>query len=142
MNSKVDIQVRAMNAADWRDLQAGSHWENQGEDLKHFTGIAWYRVDVQVPADWNGLNARAVFEGVDDSFECWVNGKSVGRFGDPETETTIWLERQVADLAGALRPGGVNTIVLRVVDHAGAGGLWKPVFLTTGPVGVHSRLLH
>ena len=130
------------NTAAWRDLQAGSHWENQGEDLQHFTGVAWYVVTVYVPEDWDGLDARAVFEGVDDSFECWLNGESVGRFGDPATEHTIWLERQTAELGRRLKPGQANTITLRVVDHMGAGGLWKPVFLTTGPIGRRSRLLH
>ena len=128
--------------ADWRDLRAGSHWENQGEDLKHFTGVAWYRIDVDVPADWQGLDARAVFDGVDDSFELWLNGEPAGSFGDPVTKTTIWLERQVAELGQRLRPGGKNTLVLRVVDHAGAGGLWKPAFLTTGPADARSKLLH
>jgi hypothetical protein len=129
-------------AAPWRELRAGSHWENQGDDLKHFTGVAWYRVDVDVPADWQGLAARAVFEGVDDSFHCWLNGELVGTFGDAATRTTIWLERQVAELDTKLRAGVRNTLVLRVVDHAGAGGLWKPVFLTTGPAGKGAPLLH
>lgn len=127
---------------DWRDLRAGSHWENQGEDLKHYTGIAWYRIDVEVPADWRDLDVRAVFEGVDDSFEFWLDGEAAGTFGDPVARKTIWLERQVAELGRRLVPGARNTLVLRVVDHAGAGGLWKPVFLTTGPTGDTSRLLH
>lgn len=129
-------------AAPWRDLRAGAHWENQAEDLRHFTGVAWYRIDVDVPADWAGLAARAVFEGVDDSFELWVDGEPAGRFGDPEQKITIWLERQVAELGQRLRPGRRNTLVLRVVDHAGSGGLWKPAFLTTGPADSRSRLLH
>lgn len=124
----------------WRDLRAGSHWENQGEDLRHFTGIGWYRVDVEIPPDWLGLDVRAVFEGVDDSFELWLDGAPAGSFGDPVTKTTIWLEEQVAELE-PLSPGR-HTLVLRVVDHAGAGGLWKPVYLTTGPTGPASRLLH
>jgi hypothetical protein len=128
--------------ADWRDLKANSHWENQGEDLKHYTGVAWYRVDVAVPADWQGLDARAVFEGVDDSFEAWLDGAPIGRFGDPATRTTVWLERQVAELGTRLRAGATNTFVLRVVDHAGAGGLWKPVFLTTAPASRADPLLH
>jgi hypothetical protein len=127
-------------AADWRDLRAGSHWENQGEDLKHYTGVAWYRVDIEVPAGFAGHAARAVFEGVDDSFVCWLDGEEVGRFGDPATQQTIWLERQVAELGQRLGPGR-HTLVLRVVDHQGAGGLWKPVFLTTGPAGALSELL-
>lgn len=129
-------------AAPWRDLRAGSHWENQAADLEPYTGVAWYRVDVEVPASWRELHAQAVFEGVDDSFELWVNGQPAGTFGDAATRTSIWLERQVADLRGRLRAGESNTLVLRVVDHAGAGGLWKPVFLTTGPTDARSKLLH
>ncbi|MCA8966879.1 MAG: hypothetical protein KDC48_18505, partial [Planctomycetes bacterium] len=124
----------------WRDLRAGSHWENQAEDLRQYTGIAWYRVDVDIPADWQDQDARAVFEGVDDSFELWLDGEPAGAFGDPVTKRTIWLERQVAELGRRLTPGR-HTLVLRVVDHAGAGGLWKPVFLTTGPTDDRSKLL-
>jgi len=126
--------------AEWRDLQAGSHWENQGADLEHYTGVAWYRVDVDIPEEWRGQSARAVFDGVDDSFELWLDGESIARFGDPATNTTIWLERQVAELGERLTPGR-HVLVLRVVDHAGAGGLWKPVFLTTGPAGAQGELL-
>src|SRR5690606_26463094 len=125
---------------DWRDLKAGSHWENQGEDLKHFTGIGWYRVDVDVPEDWRGLDARCVLDGVDDSFHIWLNGELIGTFGDEATKTTIWLEQQVAELGQRLKPGEPNSLVLRVCDHAGAGGLWKPVRLTTGPVGPGQQL--
>jgi hypothetical protein len=127
---------------DWRDLKAGSHWENQGDDLKHYTGVAWYRADVAVPADWQDATVRAVFEGVDDSFELWLDGEPAGTFGDAAARRTIWLERQVAELGTRLRAGATNTLVLRVVDHAGAGGLWKPVFLTTGPAGSAEPLLH
>lgn len=136
-------QMPATDAAapPWRDLQAGSHWENQGDDLKQYTGVAWYRVDVDVPDDWAGLDARAVFDGVDDSFELWLDGEPAGSFGDAATRHTIWLERQVAELGGRLTPGR-HTLVLRVVDHAGAGGLWKPAFLTTGPAGRTAPRLH
>ncbi|MFT4512296.1 MAG: hypothetical protein ACI89X_002734 [Planctomycetota bacterium] len=135
-NPKLDVSSK-----DWRDLKAGSHWENQGEDLKHFTGVAWYRVDVDVPADWGGIEARCVLEGVDDSFHFWLNGELLGVFGDEASKTTIWLQPQVAELNQKLRAGERNTIVLRVVDHAGAGGLWKPVRLTTGPIGTSGKLL-
>ena len=133
---KLDVTTK-----DWRDLKAGSHWENQGEDLKHFTGVGWYRVDVHVPEDWRGIDARCVLDGVDDSFHIWLNGELLGVFGDEASKTTIWLEQQVAELKQRLQPGKRNTIVLRVVDHAGAGGLWRPVRLTTGPVGTATDLL-
>ncbi len=127
------------NASAWRDMPAGSHWENHGDDVMHFTGIAWYRVDFELDARWAGQPARAVFEGIDDSAIVWLDGRELARFGDPATKTTIWLERQQAEL-GALAPGR-HTLTLRVVDHAGAGGLWKPVYLTSGPVGEVRELL-
>jgi len=123
-------------AAPWRELRAGSHWENQSEDLKHYTGVAWYRVDVDVPADWQGLAARVVFEGVDDSFQFWLNGEPCGAFGDAATRTTIWLERQVAELGTKLRAGARNTLVLRVVGHPGAG---SPCSTPPGPADSGSR---
>jgi len=127
-------------SAPWRDLAAGLHWENQAKDLEHYTGIAWYRIDLEVPADWPPGDARAVFEGVDDSFECFLDGESLGSRGDPATGVTIWLETQVIELGARLRPGR-HVLVLRVVDHGGAGGLWKPAYVTTGPVGPIRTLL-
>lgn len=127
--------------AAWRDLRAGAHWEGQAEDLRHYTGIAWYRVDVDVPGPWQDRDARLVLEGVDDSYELWLDGRAIAAAGDATTKQTIWLERQVIELGRSLAPGR-HTLVLRVVDHAGAGGLWKPAFLTTGPTDNRSRLLH
>lgn len=133
----------ANDASGWRTIRAGEHWEGQGEDLgrplQHYDGVAWYRVDVDVPASFAGHAARAVFEGIDDSAIVWLDGAEVGRFGDPVTRKSVWQERSVAEL-GPLAPGR-HVLVARVVDHAGAGGLWKPVYLTTGPAGDASTLL-
>jgi hypothetical protein len=131
-----------VSTADWRDLRAGAHWEGQAEDLKHYDGIAWYRIDVDVPADWQGKDARAVFDGVDDSYVIWLNGEEIAAFGDPATNKSVWLERTVAELGQRLKAGQRNCVVLRVVDHGGAGGIWRPAFLTTGPAGGESTLLH
>ena len=133
----------ATDVSGWQTIRAGAHWEGQGEDqgtsLEHYDGVAWYRVDVDVPPSFAEHDARVVFEGIDDSAIVWLDGAEVGRFGDPATRKTVWLERSVAEL-GRLAPGR-HALVVRVVDHAGAGGLWKPVFLTTGPTGAASSLL-
>jgi hypothetical protein len=129
-----------VGAAPWRDLRAGSHWENQGDDLVHYDGVAWYRVDVDVPAGF-ATGSRLVFEGIDDSGIVWLDGEQVGAFGDPATETSVWLQRSVAELGGRLTPGR-HSIAVRVVDHGGAGGLWKPVFVTTGHAEDQDQLLH
>ncbi len=124
----------------WRDLRAGSHWENQAEDLRTYTGIAWYRIDLDVPTDWPNTSAALVLEGVDDSCECFLDGVSIGRCGDLASGTSVWLECQVLDLGERLASGR-HTLALRVVDHAGAGGLWQPAYVTTGPTGFVRQML-
>jgi len=114
----------------WAPLGIG-HWEGLG--YAHLNGAAWYRTDVVVPAAWRGRPVRAVFEGVDDSYHLFVNGRLIARFGDPTTGATVWLDRTFADITRYVRFGAVNSIALRVVDHTGAGGIWRPAFLTTGP---------
>lgn len=128
------------DGARWQPIRAGRHWEAQG--IEHYDGVAWYRTRVAVPADWQGERITAVFEGVDDSYRLYVDGVEVGRYGDPATGESVWLVRTTADLTRYLTPGAEHTLVLRVVDHVGAGGIHKPVFLTTGPVDRESDLVH
>src|SRR5690606_35303607 len=125
---------------DWRPVRAGAHWESQG--FEHYDGVAWYRTTLEVPERWRGATVRAVFEGVDDSYRLYVDGEEVARHGDPEAGETVWLVRTVCDLSEHLNYGAANHVVLRVVDHNGAGGLHRPVFVTTGPVDPASDLLH
>ncbi len=119
--------------ASWRPIRAGSHWESQG--VGPYDGVAWYRTAFPVPERWRGRAVHAVFDGVDDSYRLYVNGREVARFGDPTTGESVWLVRTVADIAPALRYGAVNDLVLRVVDHGGAGGIHRAAYVTTGPVG-------
>lgn len=117
------------DAASWTPMGIG-HWEHLGHP--QLNGIAWYRAQVDVPAGWAERRTFAVFDGVDDSYHLFVNGRLVARFGDPTTGRTVWLERTHAEVTHYLRPG-VNTIAVRVVDHTGAGGIWKPAWLATAP---------
>ena len=110
--------------------------------MPHYDGVAWYRIDVDVPLDWTGKPITAVFEGVDDSYRIYVDGEERGRFGDPATGETVWLVRTTCDLSSHLTAGRRHRLVLRVVDHVGAGGMHKPARLTTGPVDPRGELLH
>jgi hypothetical protein len=127
------------SAAPWRELRAGAHWENQAADLQHYTGVAWYRTTFEAGPGFANRISRIVFEGIDDSATVWLDGEQVAQFGDPATATTVWLQASICELGTKLAPGK-HTLALRVVDHAGSGGLWKPVFLTTGPADAGSLL--
>jgi hypothetical protein len=52
----------------------------------------------------------------------------------------VWLEPQTIELGERLAPGR-HCIALRVVDHAGSGGLWRKALVTTGPAGILRELL-
>ena len=126
-------------AAQWQPIRAGAHWESQG--FEHYDGVAWYRTTIEVPASWDGRTVTAVFDGVDDSYRCFLDGRFLGAHGDPTTGETVWLVRTTIDLGTALRSTAAATLVLRVVDHVGAGGLHRPVWLTTAPVDRRGELL-
>lgn len=112
----------------WRDMPAGRHWEAEGVT---YDGVAWYAIEVEIPESWEGRSIHLVCEGVDDSYHLYVNGQLVANYGDPETGETVWLVRTASDVSSAVECGSTNRVVLRVVDHTGAGGLHRPVFLAT-----------
>ncbi len=124
----------------WRAVRAGAHWESQG--FEGADGIGWYRTTVELPAAWQGQPISAVLDGVDDSYRLFLNGTELGRHGDPDTGETVWLVRTAVELTPAVRWDGPNQLVLRVVDHQGAGGLWKPVRITNTPPAATQDLLH
>jgi len=113
----------------WMKAHTGAHWETIG--LPHYDGVAWYRKHFDAPDYWKpGQPLWAVFDGVDDSYVLFVNGQRIAAFGDPATGETVWLIRTSADIGPKLRAKG-NVMALRVVDHQGAGGLHRKVWLST-----------
>lgn len=122
----------------WHPVRAGQHWEQQG--FPQLNGVVWYRCAIDVPESWGDAQVHTVFEGVDDSYRFYVDGEELARFGDPAKGESVWLQRTTVDLGRRLSPGR-HHLVLRVVDHNGAGGLWKPVYLTTGSPDARSDLL-
>lgn len=128
------------SGADWQPIEAGKHWENAG--FEHRDGVAWYRTTFELPAHWKDDAITFVCEGVDDSYRVYLDGRELARHGNPETDETVWLVRTTTDLTGRARLGERHTLVLRVVDHVGSGGVYKPVYITTGPADATGDLVH
>ncbi len=125
----------------WRPIRVGAHWEAQG--IEQYDGVAWYETSLTIPQTWPGDGPiHLAFEGVDDSYHLYLDGEQIGRFGDPATGETVWLVRTSVDLRPHVQPGGNYRITLRVVDHVGAGGIHRPVFVTTGPLDAQSTYVH
>lgn len=95
---------------------------------KNYDGIAWYAYELKdIPADWKDRDIFLYFGAVDESCQIWVNGKKAGEHlyqlpDDWRTPFTI----QIND---CLTEKGPQTVIVRVEDKSGAGGIWKQVWL-------------
>ena len=92
--------------------------------------VAWYRVRFSTPATPPGFGWELHFEQARRVAEVWLNGVHVGTHTDPYVPFDL--------PAPGLRPGGVNTLVVRVDNRKGYepregwwnwGGLPRPVTL-------------
>jgi Glycosyl hydrolases family 2, sugar binding domain/Glycosyl hydrolases family 2, TIM barrel domain len=117
----------------WKDIRIGQAWEGLG--YPKLDGWAWYRIAVDIPTEWKGLPAYVSFEGVDDHYELYVNGKLAGSGGDIAAKATAFEERKSHGVTTLINPGETNHIAVRVYDWYGAGGLFRPVTLGTAQIG-------
>jgi hypothetical protein len=115
----------------WPAIKVGQHWEGQGWPA--LDGWAWYRLRVDVPEAWQGRPIYLTFEGVDDLYELYLDGRLFAKRGDLATRVDTFNERFSHDLSRVVTPGRPLTIAVRVHDWYGAGGIFRPVTLGTTP---------
>ncbi|HYE26342.1 MAG TPA: trehalase family glycosidase [Clostridia bacterium] len=110
-------------------LRAREVWEKQG--FAGYDGVGWYHKDVNIPAEWKGHAVDLISIGVDDEFDLYVNGTLVGHQGDAREKEwgSVSRWRTVTPMQSAVKYGETNSIVLRVKDWGGDGGLWGDIML-------------
>ncbi len=117
----------------WESMQVNGPWGSQGHP--GYTGYAWYRRHVQIHTV-SGSQAKyaLLMPQVDDAYEIFWNGKSIGRFGRfpprPRWYYTSFIRSFVVPSAES------GTIAIRVwkspllfVDPATLGGIYGPPLL-------------
>lgn len=140
-------QAPQFDASKWRLLNVPGAWESQGvtepnpswsKDAMNqpYSGYAWYRRVVTIPAEWNGRSVCLNLGRVDDSDWTYMNGTLVGKtvLNFPST----WeIDRTYLLPPGSIRFGKPNVIAMRVLDIQGAGGIYGgTVSLTTDQADV------
>jgi len=70
-----------------------------------------------------------------------VNGKKAGSGGDIATRQTAFEMRASHDIRGLVKPGATAHLAVRVYDWYGAGGLFRPIYLSTAPIGDGAEML-
>jgi len=113
-----------LDVSDWQTMKIGEFWDKQLGT--RYIGVAWYRVDFDVPAEAKGRKLLLAFGAVDEEGWVWVNGEPVGEHAQGPGG---WDKRFLIDVTKALKPGQRNLVAVRVFNSALAGGIWKPVRL-------------
>jgi beta-galactosidase/beta-glucuronidase len=113
----------------WKDIRVGRAWEGQGYPA--LDKWAWYRLEVDIPDRWRGRDVFLSFEGVDDCYELYINGKLAGKGGDLATRVDSFNEKKSHNITRFVKPGTQAILAVRVHDWYGAGGIFRPVTLGT-----------
>ncbi|MCC6168039.1 MAG: beta galactosidase jelly roll domain-containing protein [Caldilineaceae bacterium] len=131
----------------WRTIQVPGPWQAQFDDLRHYSGAAWYRRSFHLQAAPGGA-AILHFGAVDYHATVWVNGQQVGE----HEGGYLPFEFDVA----ALLTAGSNEVVVYAVDpgddrerwpqypfseiphgkqswYGPIGGIWQSVWLELRP---------
>jgi glycosidase len=99
----------------WKEVSVPDHWERY--NLPSYDGVGWFSTKFEFGAPHQPM--ALFFGGVDDDADVWVNGKKVGSHAG-------YSESFFFEITNVLRQG-TNELTVRVVDHAGPGGIYKPV---------------
>jgi hypothetical protein len=97
----------------WQDLLVGTNWEAQGVN---YDGIAWYRKQFTIPANWQGKTLMLQLGTPDDGAEVYLNGQSLGTWKFTQNIYAILTADQI-------QFGKTNTLAIRVWDWYKGGGL-------------------
>ncbi len=118
----------------WPTIQSG-FWEKSKcsspelqEKLKNYDGIGWYAQTIKIPENWKGRKIYLYFGAVDESGKIFLNGKLAGeRLHDNPDNWLLPFAIRIDQCVDWQKPE--QQLVIRVEDTAGAGGIWKPVWM-------------
>ena len=107
----------------WQPIKIGEWWEPQGHQ---YDGIAWYRVEFNVPAAAKGRNLSLSFGVVDESSWVYLNGS---RSASMLSVTLDGISALRFRSGMPVKIGESNIFTVRVRDRANYGDIWKSVKL-------------
>jgi sialate O-acetylesterase len=113
------------DTSSWKTVNMPQPWEQSG--LADYDGIAWFRCEFELPADWANKKLTLRLGPIDDIDTTWMNGVKLG-------QQDRWdLDRVYPVPANAVIPGR-NVLAIRVLDTGGGGGLvGKPEQMSIAP---------
>jgi len=105
-----------LDVSDWNIMELPCLWEDS--ELPGVDGVVWFRKDVELKGPEVDKEIILMLGPIDDSDQTWIKGRLVGetiqKYNDP---------RIYKIPPGELKEG-LNSIVVRVDDTGGGGGIW------------------
>ncbi len=123
----------------WHSIRVDRHWEGQG--FAELNGWAWYRRNVRVDTNWNAESTYLNFTGIDDYADIYINGEKMASVGNIERKETAFETRMSIDISKHVEPGKPLLIAVAVYDWFGAGGIFRPVTITSTPLSDNPPIL-
>ncbi len=138
--ARTDPRQIDAESSGWQSIEVPHTWQIEN-GMEDYTGVAWYRTKIFVPAEWKEKFVRIEFEVVSHTARVFLNDLPVGEhIGKAYTAFTC-------DLQSALRFNEVNTLLVRVdnaysdvmlprmksYDWTNDGGIIRPVQLLITP---------
>jgi hypothetical protein len=120
----------------WRPTEIGVFWSNT--DVGDYQGYGWYRTSFEMPAEWEHETVALSFGAVDEQAWIYLNGELVGEH-TLESESKDIEGFSIGDLWNVpfiievpveqVKLGEANSLVVRVHNEVGAGGIWGGVYV-------------
>lgn len=105
----------ASNLEGWKEIQLPQLWEST--EIGDADGVVWFKKDLEISASPGGDLVSLHLGPIDDKDETYVNGERIGG-------TDGWNEDRVYQVPARLLKPGKNTIVIKVTDTGGGGGIY------------------
>ena len=124
------------DTADWLNVRTNAPWEHQevgkqwqAQHGKGYDGLAWYRVEFELPPGLADKQLSLLFGAVDEGATVWLNGRLVGEH--PFKKPSDWYMPFEMDITEQMYLDRPNTLVVLVEDRSGLGGVWKKVVVVS-----------
>lgn len=103
----------------WDPIDLPVLWESSGEEvLQGFDGVVWFVKKIKLDQASAGKPAVLNLGPIDDSDITWVNGKKVGELNN---QYNVVRKYKIPEDVLTV---GENTVVVRVEDYQGGGGIY------------------
>lgn len=99
----------------WKKIQLPQAWE--ATEIGNADGVIWFKKEFEVPESTEGKKMVLSLGPIDDDDDTYLNGKLIG-------STHIWNADRIYTVEAGLIKKGTNTIVIKVTDTGGGGGLY------------------